>query len=186
METKALAVYLWITSRLEVFVNRIPSQSEVIANHLRRFAIAYALGCLTFLNFAYRYEFAINVSESLPGHLYLIERNKQPERGDYVAFYYGSEFLYPKGTRFLKRVMGVAGDTAQSKNHHFTVNGQAVGTALSTTSAGKPIEENHFNGVIPTGHYYVMATHPLSLDSRYEAVGLISSNQVIGRAFQLF
>lgn len=175
METKSLSALFWFTSQL-----------DVVADHLRRYAVTYSLVCLAFLNFAYRYEFAINVSISLPGRLYLIERNTLPERGDYVAFNYGGEFLYPKGTRFLKRVMGVAGDTVQSDTHHFKVNGQTVGTALTTTSTGKPIEENHFSGVIPAGHYYVMATHPLSLDSRYEAVGLVSNNQVIGRAFKLF
>ena len=175
MEMKSLSALFWFTSQL-----------DVIADHLRRYAVAYSLSLLAFLNFAYRYEFAINVSISLPGHLYLIERNALPERGDYVAFNYGSDFLYPKGTRFLKRVMGVAGDTVQSDAHHFTVNGQAVGVALSTTSAGMPIEEDAFRGAIPSGRYYVMADHPLSLDSRYAAVGLVNNSQIIGRAFELF
>ena len=61
-----------------------------------------------------------------------------------------------------------------------------MGEAKSTTSTGRPIRELEFNGVIPAGHYYVMADHPLSLDSRYEAVGFVSASHVIGKAFKLF
>lgn len=179
MESDFLTAIFWLSARTDALL-------DALYEHLCRFAVLYVFLIFAYYSFAVRYEFAINVSISLPGHLYLIERNALPERGDYVAFNYGSNFLYPKGTRFLKRVMGTVGDTVRSESHHFTVNGKAVGIALSTTSAGKPIEESSFSGAIPSGHYYVMADHPLSLDSRYAPVGLVSSNQIIGRAFKLF
>lgn len=159
---------------------------DVLYEHLCRQYKTYILLLLAYLAFSLRYEFAVNASFSLPGTLYLIEKGDFPKRGEYVAFTYQSDFLYPQGTRFLKRVMGTAGDSVQSSGHKYYVNGKFVGEAKPTTSNGRPIRELGFNGEIPAGYYYAMADHPLSLDSRYEVVGLVSASQVIGKAFRLF
>lgn len=159
---------------------------DVLYEHLCRQYKTYILLLLAYLAFSLRYEFAVNVSRSLPGTLYLIEKGDLPKRGEYVAFTYQSDFLYPQGTRFLKRVMGTAGDSVESRDHKYYVNGAFVGEAKPATSTGRAIRELGFKGVIPAGHYYAMADHPLSLDSRYESVGLVSASQVIGKAFRLF
>ncbi|MFZ1712357.1 MAG: signal peptidase I [Nitrosomonas sp.] len=159
---------------------------DVLYEHLCRQYKTYILLLITYLAISLRYEFAVNVSRSLPGTLYLIEKGELPQRGEYVAFNYQSNFLYPQGTRFLKRVMGAAGDSVQSRDHKYYVNGTFVGEAKPATSTGQTILELGFNGVIPAGHYYTMADHPLSLDSRYQAVGLVSASHVIGKAFKLF
>ena len=159
---------------------------DVLYEHLCRQYKTYILLLLAYLAFSLRYEFAVNASVSLPGTLYLIEKGDFPKRGEYVAFSYQSDFLYPQGTRFLKRVMGTAGDSVESRDHKYYVNGAFVGEAKPATSTGRPIRELGFSGTIPAGHYYAMADHPLSLDSRYEAVGLVSASQVIGKAFRLF
>ena len=174
-DIRSLKALFWVSGKM-----------DVLYEHLCRQHKTYILLLLAYLAFSLRFEFAINVSQSLPGALYLIEKGDLPKQGEYVAFTYQSDFLYPQGTRFLKRVMGTAGDSVQSRDHKYYVNGAFVGEAKPTTSTGRPIRELGFHGVIPAGHYYTMADHPLSLDSRYEAVGLVSTNQVIGKAFKLF
>ena len=154
--------------------------------HLLRHYLLYILMVLSIWAFALHYELFVNLSESLPGTLYVVEKNQIPNKGDYAAFYYSSDFLYPKGARFLKRVVGVAGDVVSTRNHHFFVNGQEVGYALGTTSSGKPILASSFAGVIPPGYFYVRGDHPLSLDSRYQAVGLVSKQIIFGCGFKLF
>lgn len=174
-DIRSLKALFWLSGKM-----------DVLYEHLCRQYKTYILLLLAYLAFSLRFEFAVNVSQSLPGALYLIEKGDLPKRGEYVAFTYRSDFLYPQGTRFLKRVMGTAGDSVQSRDHKYYVNGAFVGEAKPATSTGRPIRELGFSGVIPPGHYYAMADHPLSLDSRYEAVGLVSASQVIGKAFKLF
>ena len=163
----------------------ISDRLDALYAHLLRNYLRYILLVLCYAAFAQRYELSINVSESLPGVLYLVEKGKLPSKGEYVSFYYPSDFIYPKGVRFLKRVVGVEGDVVRARSHHFFVNDQDVGYALGTTSSGKPIQENSFEGVIPLGHYYVKGDHPLSLDSRYQACGLITNQIIVGRGFRV-
>lgn len=155
--------------------------------HLVRYGLAYIALLFGYWAFSMKYEMNINVSNSLAGTLYLVEKHSLPSRNDYAAFYYpGEDFIYPKHSRFLKRVIGVAGDRVESKDHQFFVNGAPVGKAMSVTSDGRPIEESDFKGVIPAGHYYMQGDHPKSLDSRYKAVGLVSDEMLIGRGYRLF
>lgn len=171
----SLALTFWGMSRL-----------EALYEHFAKYRLAYIAVLLGYWLFSTRYELSINVSNSLGGTLYLVEKQVLPARNDYAAFLYQGDFIYQKNSHFLKRVMGVAGDTVESKNHQFFVNGKPVGTALPVTSHGFAIEENDFQGVIPAGYYYMMGDHLKSLDSRYKVVGLVPSQIIIGRSFRLF
>lgn len=136
--------------------------------------------------FSTKFEFAFNMSNSLDGTVFLIAKGELPSRNDYAVFYYSSDFIHPRNSRFLKRVAGVAGDKVESHDHHFFVNGRFVGKALPLTSDGRPIAENDFVGIIPTGYYYMQGDHPKSLDSRYKVVGLVPEYRLIGRAYKIF
>lgn len=146
----------------------------------------YILVLLTYWAFGSRFEFAINVSDSLPGSVFIIQKGVQPARGDYVAFVYRNDFLFPRGMHLLKRVAGISGDTVNSRDHKYHVNGEFVGKALPVTSKGLPISESGLNGAIPSGYYYAQADHPRSFDSRYAALGLVPSDSVIGKAYRVF
>jgi conjugal transfer pilin signal peptidase TrbI len=159
---------------------------DTLYAHFLRQYLSYMLLLLTYLVFSLRYEFAINVSMSLPGKLYLIEKATLPHKGEYVAFTYQNDFIYPKGVHLLKRVAGVSGDSVQLRDHKHYVDGYFVGEARPFTSQGLPIQESEFTGVIPNGYYYAQADHPKSFDSRYAAIGLVASNCIIGRAYKLF
>jgi len=176
--------------RMEKLYTLLPAwyaaKMDALYEHFSRNYLIYILVLMSYWAFSLRYQFAINVSVSLPGKLYLIEKGELPSRGDYVAFIYQNDFIYFKGVHLLKRVAGVAGDTVQTTDHKYFVNGKFVGKARPFTSQGFPIQELGFNGVIPAGHYYAQADHLKSFDSRYAAIGLVPSSCVIGKAFKLF
>lgn len=170
-----IQAWLWCMARL-----------DGMHAHLVRYGMAYIALLFGYWAFSMKYEMNINVSNSLGGTLYLVEKHSLPTRDGYAAFYYPSDFIYPKNARFMKRVVGVAGDTVESKDHQFFVNGKPVGKAMPVTSDGRPIQESDFKGIIPAGHYYMMGDHPKSLDSRYKVVGLVSDQMIIGRGYRLF
>jgi len=171
----SIEAWLWCMARL-----------DAMHAHLVRYGYAYIALLFGYWAFSMKYEMNINLSNSLGGAVYLVEKGALPSLNDYAAFYYPSDFIYPKHARFLKRVVGMAGDTVESKGHQFFVNGKPVGVALPVTSDGRSIEENDFKGVIPAGHYYMQGDHPKSLDSRYKVVGLVSDQMLIGRGYRLF
>ena len=171
----SLAITFWGMARL-----------EALYEHFFKYKFAYLAVLLGYWLFSTRYDLSLNVSNSLSGTLYLVEKRVLPSRNDYAVFLYPSDFIYHKNSRFLKRVIGVAGDIVESKNHQFSVNGKSVGTALPVTSKGFQIAENDFHGVIPIGYYYMMGDDPKSLDSRYKVVGLVPAPMVIGRGIRLF
>lgn len=165
----------WLSTRLDALHEHFCRQYKI-----------YIMSLLVYWAFGSRFEFAINVSDSLPGSIFIIQKGTLPAKGDYVAFVYQNDFLFPKGMHLLKRVAGIAGDTVDSRDHKYHVNGQFMGEALSVTSNGFPISESALNGVIPSGYYYAQADHPRSFDSRYAALGLVPSDCVIGKAYKVF
>lgn len=136
--------------------------------------------------FSWFFTFSVNLSESLPGHLYLIyKRADSFERGDLIYYrWYGP--YYPRKTRFLKVVAGQPGDIVGQIDGDFYVNDDNVGKAKPYTIQGKPLIASSFRGVIPRGKYWVATPHIDSYDSRYEDSGLISEGQIDGKAYLLW
>ena len=153
--------------------------------HLRRWGIAYLLILIAAVLFKMNFVFGINSSSSLPVRVFLIHKGKQPARGQYVAFRWNAGTPHREGTTFVKILAGVPGDRVTRVDRNFFVNGQFVGTAKTHGLSGAPLEPAP-GGVIPLGSYFVHASHPDSLDSRYRLPGLIAQSQVIGRAYALF
>jgi conjugal transfer pilin signal peptidase TrbI len=157
----------------------------MLAKHFRRWGIAYLAIVAAALLFKGHFVFGINSSTSLPQRVFLIHKGEAPERGQYVAFRWQGGGLYPAGTTFVKILAGVPGDTVTRNERDFFVNGEFVGKAKTQGRSGTPLEPAAV-GVIPPGRYFVRAPHPDSLDSRYEPPGLITKDQMIGRAYALF
>ena len=133
---------------------------------------------------------SVNVSESLPGRVYLIQKGVSPALGDYAAFRYQGGGPYAAGARFLKLVKGVAGSTVravetESGCFDYFVDGSFAGRAKPTSKSGSSLIPGP-TGTIPQRHYYMSAPHPDSLDSRYALVGWVDEGQVIGRAIEVF
>lgn len=117
---------------------------------------------------------------------------RQPERGEVVVFHVPSE-----GRDFIKRVIGVAGDTVQVEGDVLTVNGEVVNEtyiqeAIDSAHANNMLYNNRnfpndqiTEGTVPEGHLFVMGDNRSdSTDSRM--IGYVPLEDVVGRADLVF
>ncbi|KWX75561.1 signal peptidase I [Paenibacillus jilunlii] len=117
---------------------------------------------------------------------------RSPQRGEVIVFHVPSE-----GRDFIKRVIGVAGDTVKVEGDVVTVNGQPV----NETYIQGAIDEAHNNnalyndknfpnekftdGTVPEGHVFVMGDNRSdSTDSRM--IGYVPLSDIVGRADLIF
>lgn len=163
---------------------------DVLYTHFSRHAAHYLWGLVATLLLARSYTLALNVSNSLPGTIYLVAKGTHPLQGELAAFRYGGGGPYAKGVLFLKQVRGMPGTFVSTHDAgngftDFSVDGLYVGRAKPYSTAGLPLKPGPV-GSIPPGHYYMFAPHPDSLDSRYSLVGWVGADQIVGRAYRLF
>jgi conjugal transfer pilin signal peptidase TrbI len=83
-----------------------------------------------------------------------------------------------------KIVVGSPGDVVSVSGRVVRVNGVPVGFAKERSLKGEPLDPIE-PSVVPPGHLYVMGLHKDSLDSRYTLVGLVPTQNVVGRAFPI-
>ncbi|CQR56501.1 signal peptidase I [Paenibacillus riograndensis] len=117
---------------------------------------------------------------------------RSPQRGEVIVFHVPSE-----GRDFIKRVIGVAGDTVKVEGDVVTVNGQPVNESYIQGA----IDEAHKNnalynnknfpnedftdGTVPEGHVFVMGDNRSdSTDSRM--IGYVPLGDIVGRADLIF
>lgn len=151
---------------------------------LMALGIGLALGWAAFSS---QYRLALNVTDSLSGHLYLIKlKDSSPyPRGTLIAFRWAADAPIPKGTTVIKEVAGIAGDRITHKKSQVFINDKTVSVMKNRSKSDRPLAPGP-TGIIPENHYYVHAPHPDSLDSRYDKCGLIHATQIIGEAVELF
>lgn len=162
---------------------------EKIYRHLVKYHAAYIWVLVLYLAFVQHYTLAINVSNSLDGVIYLIHKGELPQKGDLVAFRYRGGGPYAPGARFLKVVVGTEGSVVTAVDlgdgyKEYFVDGRSVGKAKPTSKEGMPLKHGP-TGTLPEGRYFVSAPNPDSLDSRYELVGWVTKDQIIGRAWRI-
>lgn len=96
------------------------------------------------------------------------------ERGDVVVFEYtstGSE------KALIKRIIGVPGDIVSIQNQEVYINGQKIDEPYINNP---PLETMTIE--VTDGNYFVMGDNRQnSLDSRYESVGLIPAEKIMGK-----
>lgn len=129
-----------------------------------------------------------------------------PQRGDVIVFRLPAE----PGTNYIKRLIGLPGDTIRYVNKKVYVNGQPVDLVASGVYDGEdqpgslllrerigPVEheilllpgQRGLEGtfVVPSGHYFMMGDNrDNSRDSRYDGVGYIPEANVVGRAVRIW
>ena len=108
-----------------------------------------------------------------------IYRFKTPEKGDVLVF------RYPKDPSrdFIKRVIGVAGDTIEIKEGRVFLNGQLLneGYILEKTRGSYPLS------TVPAGTIFVMGDNRNnSEDSRFRDVGFVPLEMIKGKAVMIF
>lgn len=108
-----------------------------------------------------------------------IYRFKSPERGEVLVF------RYPRDPNrdFIKRVIGVAGDTVEIKDGRVLLNGQLLNEPyiLERIKGSYPV------ATVPEGHVYVMGDNRNnSEDSRFKDVGFVPLELIKGKAVTVF
>lgn len=124
-----------------------------------------------------------NNSESLPGSIFLVIKNGEINRGDLVAFYPPKNPNYK--TWFVKYLVGLPGDKVREYNRDFFINDRFIGRAKEYSKQGIKLEKTT-SRVIEKGFFFMWTPHKDSYDSRYQDIGLIPSDRVIGRAIRIF
>jgi signal peptidase I len=130
----------------------------------------------------------------------------EPSRGDVIVFRLPSD----PGTNYIKRLVGLPGDTIRYANKKLYVNDSPVeivpegiyegedqpGSILARERLG-PVEhqvlllpgQRSLEGTfsVPEGHYFMMGDNrDNSRDSRYDGVGFIPEANVVGRAVRIW
>jgi conjugal transfer pilin signal peptidase TrbI len=156
---------------------------------------AYTLPLITVFVLQLFVRIDVNLTSSLPDHAFLTVKGwTQGIRcGDYIAFEWQGGGPFPQGFHFVKIVAGVPGDVISMdgargfwrNGGRDSVTGQFLGVAKTRSLRGEPLAAGPV-GTIPRGHYYVMAPHEDSLDSRYAMTGWVSRGNIIGKTFALF
>jgi signal peptidase I len=110
------------------------------------------------------------------------------KRGDIVVFTPPPDWVQDDGTPFIKRVIGLGGETVDVHDGSVFINGKKlVEPYVFTPSPGDPQQPTTVPGdehqwVIPTGELFLMGDHRAnSADSR--TFGPIATQQIIGRAW---
>lgn len=163
---------------------------ETIYLHLARRAANYLWALVVIVACSRYFILTINISDSLPGAIYLVHKGVKPQKGDLVAFRYAGGGPYDRGSIFLKRTLGMPGSKVTARDsgigyRDFFVDGQPAGRAKPLSKGGVPLQLGPV-GTIPLGHYFLSAPHSDSLDSRYALVGWVSESELVGRAISLY
>jgi signal peptidase I len=101
-----------------------------------------------------------------------------PRRGDLILFH------YPQGGAhsFLKRIIGLPGETIEARNGEFWVNGSMLPWQEAHVEPTEELAALNLPPVhIPAGHLFVLGDNPsTSLDSRFW--GTVDIHEVVGKA----
>jgi len=115
---------------------------------------------------------------------------RSPKRGEVIVFHMPDE-----GRDFIKRVIGLPGDTVKVVGDQVFVNGVQIeepylekAYAEARARGALPYNDRDFPETkVPEGTLFVMGDHRNnSLDSRYPSVGFIPLDRVVGRAEFIF
>jgi signal peptidase I len=113
----------------------------------------------------------------------------QPQRGDVIVFIYPVD----ESKDFIKRVIGLEGDTIEIRDKKILINGSVHVDAHGVYSDERILREWNSSAVrdnfgpmqVPPGHLFVMGDNrDKSYDSRFW--GFVDRNKVRGKAFLIY
>ncbi len=100
---------------------------------------------------------------------------EEPQRGDIVSFYYPDD----GETLYLKRVMGLPGETIEGIDGYVYING----VKLESDYTSELLNSDFGPFVIPEGCYFMMGDNRNnSWDSRYWQNQFVEKSEIIGKA----
>lgn len=105
---------------------------------------------------------------------------QQPARGDVIVFHFPCD----NNTDFIKRVIGLPGDTVRTDQTHVWVNG----VQLNEPYISAPSNPTDNTWKVPADQYFVMGDNrPVSDDSRYWTCrSFVKKDEIVGRAVLVF
>jgi signal peptidase I len=111
---------------------------------------------------------------------------KEPQRGDVVVFRAPPQAQCPEGAGcdFIKRVIGLPGDTVEIRNEEVYVNGQKLTELYLGSEVVSRPGAFTANGpiIVPRGEYFVLGDNrPHSSDSR--TWGTVEMGNIVGHVF---
>ena len=112
----------------------------------------------------------------------------KPQRGDIIVF----RFPEDEEKDFIKRIVGLPGDTVQLRNKVVLVNGQPLDDKAFTQRIDPGVIDGTINPrdnfgpvTVPEGSYFVMGDNrDQSLDSRFW--GYVREEKIRGKAFRIY
>jgi signal peptidase I len=105
---------------------------------------------------------------------------REPKRGDVIVFKHPVE-----GKDFIKRCIGVAGDTVEVRNDVVYINGSALNEPYKILRGFGGAASNYGPAVVPAGHLFMMGDNRHnSYDSR--GWGPLSMEYVKGKAMVMY
>jgi signal peptidase I len=111
----------------------------------------------------------------------------KPQRGDVVVFIFPED----RSKDFIKRVVGVAGDSVEVRGKKIYINGKQVDDPHAhfegddPQTAGFPSRDDYGPRTVPENHIFVMGDNrDRSYDSRFW--GYVDLNEVRGKAFLIY
>ncbi len=113
---------------------------------------------------------------------------RQPQRGDIIVFKYPQD----ESRDFIKRVIGVPGDTVRVRDNQVFINGQPLDEPYVRPGSIPATPSDHCGYVyacdplvVPAGSYFVMGDNrDNSQDSRYW--GFVKRPKIRGKAFLIY
>lgn len=106
-------------------------------------------------------------------------RFRQPERYDVVVFRY----LYKENSYYIKRIIGLPGETVQIKDGKIYINGSLLEEEFGSAVIKNPGRANQ-PITLGSDEYFVLGDNRnVSSDSRDPSVANVKADQIVGRAF---
>ncbi|SDM97050.1 signal peptidase I [Paenibacillus sp. yr247] len=114
---------------------------------------------------------------------------RSPKRGEVIVFH------APEGKDYIKRVIGLPGETVKVAGDKVFINGQQIDQPFIQEAIEQANKEGHaYNTLsdfpetrVPDGEIFAMGDNrPNSKDSRTKSVGFVPYNKIVGRAEVIF
>ncbi|MEM9093947.1 MAG: S26 family signal peptidase [Pseudomonadota bacterium] len=142
-----------------------------------------AVAAKTAMHYERSWYISFNWTESLPFWVFYVDETETPQVGDYIDFW-PPDNPYYADISFVKRVAAGPGDKVACRGRAFFVDNEQVAIAKIKSQGGDPLVPGPC-GVVPAGHFFVVAPHKDSFDSRYEVIGHVPRERVRGVAVPL-
>ncbi len=112
----------------------------------------------------------------------LTPRFSDYKRGDIVVFNPPDAWAQGDGTPYIKRVIGLGGDTVEIRDGAVYIDDERLGEPYTFEGQETAVTGDRSTWIVPAGQYFVMGDHRNnSADSR--VFGSIQRDDIVGRAW---